>query len=163
MKKLLPIGLALSLVSTAALGALPNTDPSVACTYMQSEGLITGEWRVSSPDEAGCSSPAKDIGGGTPPNNLAYLANGDAAEAYTLRLALNVNQPQAPAMALQLLLQASHSLSVKLTGKRMPSQLSKAITSREGNASAMVGQVNISVVRTDWPRSDGYNLQVRFD
>ncbi|ORL52189.1 Hypothetical protein (plasmid) [Pseudomonas putida] len=163
MKSLLPLSLALMLASTGAAAALPDGNPAEVCAYMTSEGLIAGEWHVRSPGEAGCSTPPKEIGGGSPPNNLVYLADGNETAAHTLRLALNLNQPQAPAMGLQLLLQASHSLSLRVTGKRLPPQISAAITSRLGNASATVGQVNISVVRTDWATGDGYNLQVRFE
>lgn len=163
MKKFYLTGLALMLASNLALAALPEHDPAIVCAYEEVEGLMAGEWKVISPTEGVCQSSVKYTEANQPKNTLYYIARGDSLEARILSVVVNVNDPSAPSSAIQLFRQAAQTLSVKLTGKRLPGAISTAIGSQKGDVSGTVGAVNVRVVRQDRADGSGYEMMVHFD
>lgn len=139
-----------------------STDPSTVCNYLTNGGLATRGWKKQYDNEFGCSSPYKEIGTGAPlANNLAYYVEGGPSEAKVVNLVLNINNKALAASAYAELLKAAQALSPKLTGGKLPSEISSAIAN--GNkASANAGATQIEVIRIDWPTGKGHEIKVFF-
>ncbi|WP_295400868.1 DUF6030 family protein [uncultured Thiocystis sp.] len=139
-----------------------STDPSTVCSYLTNSGLATRGWKNQYDNEFGCSSPYKDIGTGAPlANNLAFYVEGGPSEAKLVKLVLNINNKALAASAYAELLKAAQALSPKLTGKKLPSEISSAITNGK-KASANAGVTQIEVMRIDWPTGKGHEVKVFF-
>lgn len=159
----------ISTVFVLAVAATPvsanflNTEPSAACNYLTGDGLATRGWKNQYDNEFGCSSPYKEIGTGMPlANNLAYYVEGSSAEARLVKLVVNINNKTLAGSAYTELLQASQELSLKLSGVKLPEEISSAIKNGK-KASAKAGNTEIEVIRIDWPTGKGHELKVFFE
>lgn len=135
--------------------AFLNTEPSAVCNYLTGYGLATRGWKNQYDNEFGCSSPYKEIGTGMPlANNLAYYVEGSSSEARLVKLVVNINNKTLAGSAYTELLQASQELSLKLSGVKLPEEISSAIKNGK-KASAKAGNTAIEVIRIDWPTGKG--------
>jgi hypothetical protein len=140
-----------------------STDPSTVCNYLTNGGLATRGWKNQYDNKFGCSSPYKEIGTGAPlANNLAYYVEGGPSEAKVVKLVININNTASAASAYAELLKVAQALSPKLTGVKLPSEISSAITNGK-NASANAGGTIIEVIRIDWPTGKGHEIKVFFE
>ena len=152
--------LILVVVSSIANAELKITSPHAVCNLLNESGLSTGEWKDNYGWE--CNSPYKEIGSGfSLANNLAYYVDGDKNSVTQAKLVLNVNNKSQEKSARSVLLSSSETLSVKLTGKKLPQTIKDAI--KHGKLSkANAEKAVIEVKRVDWPTGKGYELHVIF-
>ncbi|MCY9837982.1 hypothetical protein [Aeromonas media] len=153
----------LSVATSPVSADFLNTGPSAMCNYLTSDGLATRGWKNQYDNEFGCSSPYKEIGTGVPlANNIAYYVEGSSSEARLAKLVVNINNKTLAGSAYTELLQASQELSLKLSGVKLPEEISIAIKNGK-KASAKAGSTAIEVIRIDWPTGKGHELKVFFE
>lgn len=152
----------LAATAVPASAAFQSIDPSIVCGYLSNSGLATRGWKHQYDNEFGCSSPYKEIGAGRPlANNLAYYVEGGPSEAKIVKLVLNINNKASASAAYAELVEAAQTLSPKLTGEKLPSEISSAITDGK-NASVNAGGTTIRVLRIDWPTGKGHEINLFF-
>lgn len=97
------------------------------------ENLPTRPWLAQDATFGGCSSEYREIGTATTgiANNLAFYATGSAAKVTQLELVLNLNQPLSDNAAVQELLKASKTLSIRASGLPLPTTVAQAIVDVE--------------------------------
>lgn len=162
MKKAYLAGLALMLGSSVAVAELPVRDPATVCPYLEQEGLMAGEWKVTGPTEGFCQSSIKYTDKVRQIDPVYYIARGDAQQAHILSVVANITGDNAHSAPILFLRQAAHTLSKRVTGKRLPGNISESIGSQKGGATATVEGVNVRVVRTE--RADGgFDMAVHFE
>jgi len=130
--------------------------------FLCSEGIETGHYHPIdpiSPNEWFCCSTLIELGQGLLPNNIAYYLNGDESAVQSLKLKLNVNEPQFAEVAHAKLLSSADTLVNKALGIDLHEELSRAITSGK-DASLDGPDFKISITRFNWPKhsAGGYDL-----
>ncbi len=113
------------------------------------------------PNEWFCCSTLVEFGPGLLPNNIAYYLNGNERAVKSLKLKLNVNDPQHAEEAHSKLLSSADTLAKKALGLDLREVLSQAIT--PGKEATLDGpHFKISITRSEWPKhaSGGYDLGV---
>jgi hypothetical protein len=154
------IGLILFFATSIVNAELQITSPTDVCNLLNKLGLSTGGWKDNY--GYGCNSPYKEIGSGYPlANNLAYYVDGSISSVSEVKLVININNKSSAKSAHKALLDASHVLSKRLSGKDLPKSIISAIES--GKASSHnIGKTVVDVVRFDWPTGRGYEVKVIF-
>ena len=141
---------------TAGLIGENGWEPAVACAFM-SDKLSPGPYRVESGSIFACLSEEKTLGAGSPPNNIAFYAKGEAGRARLVGLSLKVNQPESAGEALQKLVEYSEQLSEKATGIPLSSATAKAMLA--GNAGrGKVGSTKVEILKQTFSDGKGYEL-----
>lgn len=153
-----------SLLTVLSASCTPTTDsilekPAVACNYLSSLGLATGQWKHQYDNEYGCSTPYRELGVGNPmKNNLAYYVEGNSSSTSQLKLVLNVNSsPEREAAHLELL-SAAETLANKALGAGLPSSIKNAILAAN-STEAQAEKASLKVTRVDWPSGKGYEIK----
>lgn len=142
------------------MAELNLSNPDDACAALADSGLKGRKWTDYGDGSSGCASNYKDIGQGSPlANNLAFYVTGSGQSAEQVKLVLNFNQPKTPGPAIKALSAAAVSLSPKMLGVPLPTEVRKAIAQGKP-ASAIAGSGRVEVIRDDWPTGKGYELQV---
>jgi hypothetical protein len=122
-----------------------------------SDKLKPGPYKNESGNVFGCLSEEKSLGAGSPPNNIAYYARGEAGRARLVGLSLNVNDPESSSDALQTLLEYSQALAERAIGIPLSTSASRAILA--GNAGrGRVGTTKVEIVRRNFSDGKGYEL-----
>lgn len=135
-----------------------NLEPPKACDYLSGSGLPTRGYK--NPDGIGyhCSSPYKELGPGSPKNNIAYYAEGDSKQVKKLKLVLNVNNRQTAKQAHSELATSAENLAKKALNAPLPDEVKKAILDGR-NGTWKVGKSSLQLTRIDWPTGKGYDLK----
>ena len=150
--------------STEPISRSEGWSPSQAKAFLCSEGIETGHYHQvdqMEPNEWFCGSTLVEFGPGLLPNNIAYYLNGDERAAKSLKLKLNVNDPQYANEAHSKLLSSADTLVRKALGLDLRGAFLQAIIL--GKEGALEGSdFKISISRTDWHKhvSGGYEIGV---
>lgn len=148
--------------ATSAEASLAMTSPALVCSLLNNAGFATGGWRRFYENEFTCNSDYKEIGSGIPlANNLAYYVDGNSNSVTQAKLVLNVNNKSQATSAHSALLNLSESLSIKITGAKLPQAIQNAITGGKP-MKTKVGQTAVEIKRNNWPTGKGYELHVIF-
>jgi hypothetical protein len=141
---------------SAGLTGENGWDPTVACAFM-SDKLAPGPYKNESGSAFACLSEEKNLDPGSPANNIAYYAKGEAGRARLVGLSLKVNRPETAGAALQTFLEYSQQLSEKATGIPLSSATAKAMSA--GNAGrGKVGSTKVEILKQNFPDGKGYEL-----
>ncbi|TBU73295.1 hypothetical protein [Phytopseudomonas daroniae] len=154
------IGFVLMVVSGLAMAQLPSNDPAVVCNYLEVEQLPTDGWQMNDEGKGRCASQIRSFGREEvgPLHQLSYEARGNADSASILQVILDVNPPQAISEANKWFLQVSQRLSTNAFGKRLPSNISAAISGGL-EATATIGNTTLSVNRQEHESGVGYQMR----
>lgn len=139
---------------------LNGWNPELACNYLSDiSGLQTRGYKNQYENTFGCSSPYKELGGGSLlPNNIAYYVGGNAQNANELKLVLNVNTGRSTKEAHSTLLQYGKQLTQKALNEPMPKGAETAITQGKSGKWS-IGKATVELVREDWGTGKGYDLK----
>jgi hypothetical protein len=141
---------------SARQSAPTGWDPTVACAHL-SEKLTPGLYKNESGNVFACISSTKNLGAGSPPNNIAYYARGEAQRARQVGVVLNVNNLESADDALRTLKEYSDELSLKALGVPLSKTATNAILS--GNPGrGTVDTTKVEIVRHDFSNGKGYEL-----
>lgn len=138
--------------------------PYHAKDFLVSEGINTGHYHPLDPEDESewfCGSDLIEFGEGLFPNNIAYYLSGNQQEVKSMKLKLNVNEPDHEAEAKERLLSASDTLVRKATGLDFRGIFEKTI--RQGSDETIEGSgFKVTVTKTTWPNHElgGYDLGV---
>jgi hypothetical protein len=122
-----------------------------------SDKLAPGPYKNESGNVFACLSEEKTLGAGSPANNIAYYAKGEAGRARLVGLSLKVNQPETAGDALQKLVEYSQQLSEKATGIPLSGATAKAMLA--GNAGrGKVGSTKVEILKQNFSDGKGYEL-----
>ncbi len=138
--------------------------PNLARKFLISEGIETGFYNPVDPMEPSewfCCSKLVEFGSGLFPNNIAYYLNGNDRAVNSLRLKLNVNDPEHAEEAHTKLLSSADTLAREALGLDLRDILSQAIIfGQEGTLDGP--DFKITFTKTEWPNHafGGYDLSV---
>lgn len=138
--------------------------PNLARKFLISEGIETGFYNPVDPMEPSewfCCSKLVEFGLGLFPNNIAYYLNGNDRAVNSLRLKLNVNDPEHAEEAHTKLLSSADTLAREALGLDLRDILSQAIIlGQEGTLDGP--DFKITFTKTEWPNHafGGYDLSV---
>jgi hypothetical protein len=124
-----------------------------------SDKLAPGPYKNESGSAFACLSEEKNLDLGSPANNIAYYAKGEAGRARLVGLSLKVNRPETAGAALQTFLEYSQQLSEKATGVPLSGNAARAILAgNEGRGK--VGSTKVEILRQN--RSDGKGYELNY-
>ena len=138
--------------------------PGQARKFLLSEGVKTGYYDPINPMEPSewfSCSKLVEFGSGVFPNTIAYYLNGNERAVISLKLKLNVNDPEHAEEAHAKLLSSADTLARESLGLDLRDMLSQAII--PGRAATLDGpDFKIMVTKSEWPShvSGGYDLGV---
>lgn len=138
--------------------------PNQARNFLLSEGIETGYYNPIDPMEPSewfSCSKLVEFGSGLFPNNIAYYLNGNERAVVSLKLKLNVNDPEHADEAHAKLLSSADTLAREALGLDLRDMLSQAIVA--GQEGALDGSnFKITFTKSEWPNhaSGGYDLGV---
>lgn len=138
--------------------------PNLARNFLISEGIETGYYNPVDPMEASewfSCSKLVEFGPGLFPNNIAYYLNGNERAVNSLKLKLNVNDPEHAEEAHTKLFSSADTLAREALGLDLRDMLSKAII--PGQERTLDGpNFKITFTKNEWPNhaSGGYDLGV---
>jgi hypothetical protein len=138
--------------------------PSQAKNFVLSEGLETGYYNPidpMKPTEWFSCSKMVEFGSGLFPNSIAYYLNGNECAVSSLKLKLNVNDPEHAEEAHAKLLSSADTLVREALGLDLRDMLSQAII--PGQEGTLDGpNFKITFAKSEWPNhvSGGYDLGV---
>jgi len=134
--------------------------PEIAKKFLDQNGIYTNQYKNRLGHEYVSFSSYQDIGSATPlPNNIAYYVKGDSDTVKTLKLVLNVNQPNDAQTAHSVMLNHSQTLYQEVFAKELPPNLKEAITKGKQDQLEIEGCV-VTLNREDWPTGKGYSLEL---
>ena len=100
----------------------------IAKKFLDQNGIYTNQYKNRLGHEYVSFSSYQDIGSATPlPNNIAYYVKGDSDTVKTLKLVLNVNQPNDAQTAHSVMLNHSQTLFKRHLQKNFPQILKKEV------------------------------------
>lgn len=150
--------------SPAAVSLPEGWSPTQAKDFLHSEGIKTGHYNPLDPMEPSewfsCSKMV-EFGSGLFPNNIAYYLNGNHRAVNSLKLKLNVNDPEHAKEAHARLLSAAVTLTRNALRLDLQDMLSQAIN--RGQDGAFDGpNFIITFTRSDWPNHafGGYDFGI---
>ena len=138
--------------------------PNLARNFLISEGIETGYYNPVDPMEPSewfSCSKLVEFGPGLFPNNIAYYLNGNERAVNSLKLKLNVNDPENAEEAHTKLLSSADKLAREALGLDLRDMLSKAII--PGQEGTLDGpNFKITLTKSEWSNhaSRGYDLCV---
>lgn len=138
--------------------------PNLARKFLISEGVATGYYNPVDPMEPSewfSCSKLVEFGSGLFPNNIAYYLSGNDRAVNSLKLKLNVNDPEHAEEAHTKLLSSADTLAREALGLDLRDMLSEAIMpGQEGTLDG--SNFKITFTKTEWPNhaSGGYDLGV---
>ena len=138
--------------------------PNQARNFLLSEGIETGYYNPIDPMEPSewfSCSKLVELGSGLFPNNIAYYLNGNERAVASLKLKLNVNDPEQADEAHAKLLSSADTLTRKALGLDLRDMLSQTII--PGQEGTLDGpNFKITFTKSEWPNhaSGGYDLGV---
>lgn len=138
--------------------------PYEAKDYLISEGIITRYYHPIDPeddDEWFCCSDLLEFGGGLFPNNIGYYLNGDKKAVKSMKLKLNVNDPEHAIQAHAKFLSVASDLMHNALGLELTDVLDDAVMS--GVEARIEGaDFKIEVTKNIWPNNafGGYDVGV---
>ncbi len=119
--------------------------------------LAPGQYRNEGGNIFGCLSTPKNLGEGSPPNNIVYYARGEAGRARQVGLILNVNNPETAQEAQRTLLEYSEELSIKALGVPLSKTATGAILA--GNPGrGSVDTTKVEILRHNYSNGKGYEM-----
>ena len=132
----------------------------IAKKFLDQNGIYTNQYKNRLGHEYVSFSSYQDIGSATPlPNNIAYYVKGDSDTVKTLKLVLNVNQPNDAQTAHSVMLNHSQTLYQEVFAKELPPNLKEAITKGKQDQLEIEGCV-VTLNREDWPTGKGYSVEL---
>lgn len=150
--------------SPDAISLPEGWSPNLARNFVISEGIETGFYTPVDPMEPSewfsCSKLVA-IGSGLFPNNIAYYLSGNDRAVNSLKLKLNVNDPEHAEEAHAKLLSSANTLAREALRLDLRDMLSQAII--PGQDGTLDGpNFKITFTKTEWPNhaSGGYDLGV---
>lgn len=150
--------------SSDAISLPEGWSPNLARKFLVSEGIETGFYNPVDPMEPSewfSCSKLVEFGSGLFPNNIAYYLNGNDRAVNSLKLKLNVNDPEHADEAHSRLLSSADALAREALGIDLRDKLSQAII--PGQEGTLDGpNFKITFTKTEWPNhaSGGYDLGV---
>lgn len=138
--------------------------PNLARNFLISEGIETGFYNPVDPMEPSewfSCSKLVEFGSGLFPNNIACYLNGNDRAVNSLKLKLNVNDPEHADEAPTKLLSSADTLAREALGRDLRDMLSQAII--PGQEGTLDGpNFKITFTKTEWSNhaSGGYDLGV---
>lgn len=150
--------------SPDAISLPEGWSPNLARNFLISEGIETGFYNPVDPMEPSewfSCSKLVEVGSGLFPNNIAYYLNGNDRAVNSLKLKLNVNDPEHADEAHTKLLSSADTLAREALGLDLRDMLSQAII--PGQEGTLDGpNFRITFTKTEWPNhaSGGYDLGV---
>lgn len=150
--------------SPDAISLPEGWSPNLARNFLISEGIETGFYNPVDPLEPSewfSCSKLVEFGSGLFPNNIAYYLNGNDRAVKSLKLKLNVNDPEHAEDAHTKLLSSADTLAREALGLDLRDMLSQAII--PGQEGTLDGpNFKITFTKTEWPdhASGGYDLGV---
>ena len=134
--------------------------PYEAKNFLLSEGLETGYYHPTVPEEWFASSPLIELGNDLIPNNISYYVDGNESTAKSLKLMINVNSRESAEMAHFKLLSSAKVLLKATLGLDTSSEIETAIMKGE-NLTLNLGSIKATVEKNDWPQSSigGYDIK----
>lgn len=150
--------------SQDAISLPEGWSPNLARNFLISEGIETGFYNPVDPMEPSewfSCSKLVEVGSGLFPNNIAYYLNGNDRAVNSLKLKLNVNDPEHADEAHTKLLSSADTLVREALGLDLRDMLSQAII--PGQEETLDGpNFKITFTKTEWPNhaSGGYDLGV---
>ena len=135
-------------------------NPKVAKNFLDQNGIHTNQYKNRLGHEYASFSSYQDIGSGSLlPNNIAYYVKGDRDIVKTLKLVLNVNQPNDAQTAHSVMLKHSQTLYKEVFAQELPPNLKEAITIGNQDQLEVEGSV-VTLSREDWVTGRGYSLEL---
>lgn len=150
--------------SPDAISLPEGWSPNLARNFLISEGIETGFYNPVDPLEPSewfSSSKLVEFGSGLFPNNIAYYLNGNDRAVKSLKLQLNVNDPEHAEEAHTKLLSSADTMAREALGLDLWDVLSQAIIAgQEGTLDG--SNFKITFTKNEWPNhaSGGYDLGV---
>jgi len=140
----------------------PGWSPYEASAFLSEDGLNPGDYHrmMDGSDEWYASSPYLEVGEGILPNNIAYYVEGNETTATTLKLVMNVNEPDQAEDAHMYFQEAAQHLYEKALSEQMPQSILQHLA--EGRAlSAESNNKRVLITKEDWPthKKGGYTLK----
>ena len=127
---------------------------------MLNEGLETGYYHPTVPEEWFASSPFIELGNDLIPNNISYYVDGNESTAKSLKLMLNVYSRESAIMAHSKLLSSARALLKAALDLDVSSDMEAAIMKGE-NQVFRLGTFIATIEKNIWPqtRIDGYDVK----
>lgn len=140
-----------------------SIDPQKACKWLNDSGFKMNSYsKLEWPEgnwNYGCFSSYKIlVGGGMPPNNIAYYVYGNKDTVRELQLFLNVNYKPKAKAAQWILSNFSDDLFQKAFGFHLPPKIHTAIERGEPGKWKIKKGIIIQLIRDNWPTGKGYSL-----
>ncbi len=128
----------------------------MACGHMSAR-LAPGQYKHEGRNIFGCLSSPKNLGEGSPPNNIVYYARGEAGRARQVGLILNVNNPETAQDAQRTFLEYSEELQVKALGVPLSKTATGAILA--GNpGQGKVDTTRVEILRREFSNGKGFEM-----
>lgn len=126
--------------------------PYLARRFLESVGFQLGDYHraIGDTDEWFANSPYLQVGEGILPNNIAYYVEGNELVATTLKIVMNVNEPQEAQEARRRFIEAAKLLHTKALRSEMLSEMEECLAV-EANINAQIDGKNVSVAKVIWP------------
>ena len=101
--------------------------PEIVGSYLSSQRLGTGPYKIQDDGSYFASSDFKEIGKGTPSNLLTYCIEGKLTSVERLGLTLVVSNPAAKKQAHSALIKATSALAQSALGRALPRVIRNAL------------------------------------
>jgi hypothetical protein len=102
--------------------------PYLVKEYLKDQGLISGNYFNYADEDWFACSPYLKLDENILPNNIAYYVNGNQKTATSMKLILNLNNFDFENKALDVFLEISTTLYIKVFGEEMTENLKQAVT-----------------------------------
>jgi len=135
--------------------------PYAARQFLLTEGIETGYYHPSVPEEWFASSPPIDVGKDVIPNSITYYVDGNESTAKSLKLILNVYSRESAIMAHSKLLSSVRTLLKAALDLDVSSEMEAAIMKGE-NQVFNLGSFVATVEKNDWQQNHFGGYDVRF-
>lgn len=119
--------------------------PHSICKYLEDQGFVTQGYKVLMDDDYFACSPYKEVGTGSPPNNIAFYVDGKKEFVTSVYLTLNVNDTLDAKKSNLELMRVCKILSLKATGEEIPKDVKAALSNRKAG---------------EWKSKEGYTFKV---
>jgi hypothetical protein len=134
--------------------------PYAAKQFLLNEGLETGYYHPTVPEEWFASSPLIELSNDVIPNNISYYVDGNESTAKSLKLMLNVYSRESAIMAHSKLLSSARTLLKAALGLGVSSDIEAAIMKGKNQVFKLSSFI-ATIEKNDWPqnRIGGYDIK----
>lgn len=134
--------------------------PYAARDFLSEENLVADYYRKTSGelDEWFSCSPYLDLSESILPNRIAYYVDGNMNEATTLKIVLDVSDPECFLQAHKKLGDCSRILFRNALDEELPTKIFRAVVSGSEFANRISGK-EVSLIKEDWISGNGYTLK----